>query len=51
MQGEEGSMQVDTYYAHLVLDGDVIKDVYIDAAQNSVKFGTDDAITDFKCRY
>ena len=39
---------VDTYYAHLVLDGDVIKDVYIDAAQNSVKFGTDDAITDFK---
>mgnify|MGYP001179504465 FL=1 len=45
---EEGSMQVDTYYAHLVLDGDVIKDVYIDAAQNSVKFGTDDAITDFK---
>lgn len=44
----EGTYQVDTYYATVVLDGDVIKDVYIDVAQNKVSFDATDKLTKFE---
>ncbi|MEG0076399.1 hypothetical protein [Anaerorhabdus sp.] len=42
---KEGQVQFNTTFATVVLEGDVIKHVSIDTAQNTGKFGTDGAIT------
>lgn len=44
---DDGQFKVDTYFAHVVLDGDTIVDVYIDVAQNTVKFDATGALTSF----
>ena len=38
---KDGSVQYNTTFAGIVLDGDVIKYLYLDVAQDSVKFGVD----------
>lgn len=44
---EDGVFEVNTYFAHVVLDGDKLVDVYIDVAQNNVSFNAEDALTGF----
>lgn len=47
--GEEaGKFEVNTYYATVVLDGDKIASVYIDAAQNTIKVDDKDALVGFE---
>jgi len=44
---EDGAFEVNTYFAHVVLDGDKLVDVYIDVAQNKINFNAEDALTGF----
>lgn len=44
---KDGSYQVDTYYATVVLEGDKIKAISIDVAQNKQAFNAEGALTTF----
>lgn len=47
-KGTEDTFQVDTYYATVVLDGDTIKYVYIDTAQNKLTVDGEGVATKFE---
>lgn len=45
---EDGSFEVNTYYGTVVLDGDKIVNLFIDAAQNKLFFNKNDELTKFE---